>query len=330
MTGVLRIGARMRDGIVSAVEICSPRVDPSAVFIGRDPEQAVALAGRLFSLCPMAQATAARAATGLPAAENEARALLAERLAEMLRASLLDWPGAPAPPEEIAALRDVLALLRRSADEAGAQCAAALRDALARLGLGAPRGFCARQMAEALADECAMKLRPRKLDALTPDDDLPVVEGLWADKAFSRAPALPGRRVETGVAARRGVQGALAARLAAREAEMIETGAAIAAVLEGAPAPKNLVARGAGFAAVECARGRLYHACRLDGDGRISDYRIVAPTEWNFHPDGPFARLLTGALIGAGAEAKRRVERLAFVFDPCIRAQGEITEPAHA
>ncbi|MBB4197164.1 hypothetical protein CCR94_14100 [Rhodoblastus sphagnicola] len=331
MSGALRILARTRDGIVAEVEIASPRVDPSAVFIGRTPEEAAALAGRLFSLCPMAQSTATRAATGLPPQDNETLALLCERLAEMLRASLLDWPGATPAPEDIAALREILPLLRRLPDEASTAAAEALRAALSRLGLGVEQGVFAREKAEAQADESAMNLRARRADFLTPDDDLAVIEALWAHKTFSRAPALLGRRVETGLAARRNLaQGALAARIAAREAEMIETAAAIEILLQGGSAPKDLVARGFGFAAVESARGRLYHACRLDACRRISDYRIVAPTEWNFHPDGPFARLAVGANIGAGAQAKRRVERLAFVFDPCIKAEAEITELAHA
>jgi Ni,Fe-hydrogenase I large subunit len=148
---------------------------------------------------------------------------------------------------------------------------------------------------------------------------------------FSREPSLPGRRVETGLAARRNFAGAgLAARLAAREQDLIETGAAIERLLAGGAAPSGLLTTGlAGnwrYAAVESARGRLYHACRIGSDGRIVDYRIVAPTEWNFHPDGPFVRALLGAEIGAGAAAKRRAERLAFVYDPCIRAEAEIRE----
>jgi coenzyme F420-reducing hydrogenase alpha subunit len=87
---------------------------------------------------------------------------------------------------------------------------------------------------------------------------------------------------------------------------------------------------GFGYGAVESARGRLYHACQLDGLGRIADYRIVAPTEWNFHPDGPFVRALLGAQIGGGDAAKRRAERLAFVYDPCIKAEAEILETADA
>jgi hypothetical protein len=249
----------------------------------------------------------------------------------MLRASLLDWPDANPAPHEVAALREVLALLRRIPDKSSAGDAEALLDALARLGLGAINGFCARLMAQAIEDECAMSLRPRRIDALTERDDPAVIAALWADKTFSRAPALLERRVETGVVVRQGVtQGALAARLAARETEMNDTAKAIASLLEGGPAPETPVVRGAGFSAVDSARGRLHHACRLNGDGRIADYRIVAPTEWNFHPDGPFARLLIGARIGEGLEAKRRIERLAFAFDPCIKAEAEFLGATHA
>jgi len=331
MNGALRITARARSGAIAKIEIHSPRVDPSAVFVGRTPEEAVALAGRLFSLCPTAHSVAARAATGLPPQDNETLALLCERLAEMLRASLLDWPGAAPSPEEIAALRDTMALLRRLPNASSDADAAALRDALARLGLGVKNGFFARQMAEAMADEYAMGLRPRRIDPLTAGDDRRVVAALWADPAFSRAPRLPELRAETGAVVRREIaSAALAARLAARDADMTGTGAMLQWLLKGGPALDDLVARGDGCAAVESARGRLHHACRLDDTGRIADYRIVAPTEWNFHPDGPFVRLLLGAKIGAGALAKRRVERLAFAFDPCVKAEAEILEAADA
>ena len=88
---------------------------------------------------------------------------------------------------------------------------------------------------------------------------------------------------------------------------------AIRVLLAGSAAPSGLVAArnigpGEGFAAVNSARGRLYHRLKLDGGGRIVDYAIVAPTEWNFHPDGPFVRLLLGARIGrrrGGAAAGR-------------------------
>ena len=57
---------------------------------------------------------------------------------------------------------------------------------------------------------------------------------------------------------------------------------------------------------METARGLLMHEIALDGE-RIADYCIVAPTEWNFHPQGPLA----GWLIGRNAGDRAAVQGLA-------------------
>jgi coenzyme F420-reducing hydrogenase alpha subunit len=180
-------------------------------------------------------------------------------------------------------------------------------------------------------------LREVEAAFLRASDDEAVGKAM-SDPKFGLSPKLAGRCVETGASARQGGAGfshSLSGRLAARYADMAATLDAIAALLKGFDAPAGLLAGRntgprQGFAAVDSARGRLYHALRLDGAGRIADYRIVAPTEWNFHPDGPFVRLLLGASIGTGELARRRVERLAFVFDPCIAVGVEIRDAAHA
>ena len=339
----LILRARLSDEAVESVEIVSPRADPSPVFIGLAPRQAAVLAGRLFSLCPASQSIAAEAAgeaaLGVASKPEQSRSralrLLGERLGEMLRASLLDWPrDAPPAPEDIARLRDALAILR-ALPESGDARMADLRAAAAGLGLGDARGgssFLARQIAEAQEDDARWAAPPAAADYLIAQDDDAVREAMTRDANFSRAPSLAGRCVETGAVARRGAtRDGVAARLAARLDDMAATLDALDAALNGDAAPEGLLrahgpATGQGFAAVDSARGRLYHALRLDDAGRIADYRIVAPTEWNFHPDGPFVRALRGAKIGAGAAAKRRIERLAFAFDPCIRAVAEIVE----
>jgi hypothetical protein len=337
----LTLRAKLRDGVVADIDIVSPRADPSPVFIGLAPDEAATLAGRLFSLCPMAQSLAAQAAgeaalgIEVDAVRGRERALklLCERLGEMLRASLLDWPGdAPPATEDISRLREALKALRELPQTGGVYeqldvLTAAIHDL---------NSMFARQNAEAHADEAHWELAALAPDYLGSADNVAVFEAMTRDGDFSRAPALPGRCAETGAAARqRAPGGSLAARLAARRADMAATLDAIRALLAGGAAPEGLLSAqgetsGWGFAAADSARGRLYHALRLDSAERIADYRIVAPTEWNFHPDGPLARLLRGARIGAGAAAKRRIERLAFVFDPCIRACAEVLDENHA
>ena len=49
--------------------------------------------------------------------------------------------------------------------------------------------------------------------------------------------------------------------------------------------------------------------------GGTWDYRIVAPTEWTFHPDGAFPRGLVGA---PGHELAQRVQLHVAALDPCV------------
>ncbi|QQS54836.1 MAG: nickel-dependent hydrogenase large subunit [Candidatus Competibacteraceae bacterium] len=76
---------------------------------------------------------------------------------------------------------------------------------------------------------------------------------------------------------------------------------------------------GTGLGLVESARGRLCHRVAV-AVGQVTDYKILAPTEWNFHPEGPLTRSLLGArLAEAGAPPIRRaVALLATALDPCV------------
>ncbi len=77
------------------------------------------------------------------------------------------------------------------------------------------------------------------------------------------------------------------------------------------------VAPGVGRALVETARGMLMHEVELDGE-RVADYRIVAPTEWNFHPKGALATYLMGQAIDDRGELERRIARFVAELDPCV------------
>ena len=81
----------------------------------------------------------------------------------------------------------------------------------------------------------------------------------------------------------------------------------------------------------EMARGLLVHAVRLEG-GRISDYAIVAPTEWNFHPRGARFRELSGRPVRDEGEAKRALTFAAATLDPCVALEAGLDggEPGDA
>ena len=122
-----------------------------------------------------------------------------------------------------------------------------------------------------------------------------------------------GRAPETGAFARHWRKtdfygGAATARLGARMIDLAESldrlsRAAAGEETDQAEAHSVALAAREGFAAVETSRGRLYHWTRLSRDGKIEDYAIVAPTEWNFHPAGPF---VAGAARRAGVRGRRR------------------------
>ncbi len=78
------------------------------------------------------------------------------------------------------------------------------------------------------------------------------------------------------------------------------------------------LAAGVGLAQVPAARGLLVHRVRVAG-GEVRDYRILAPTEWNFHPRGAVAAGLAGM---SNRVEPGELEPLARLFiaavDPCV------------
>jgi coenzyme F420-reducing hydrogenase alpha subunit len=88
-------------------------------------------------------------------------------------------------------------------------------------------------------------------------------------------------------------------------------------VPEEALAPAAANATGTGSGTAEAARGRLVHAVDIE-DGLVRRYRILAPTEWNFHPEGAAARGL--AAIALSAPSRREVLARLFItaVDPCV------------
>ncbi len=79
----------------------------------------------------------------------------------------------------------------------------------------------------------------------------------------------------------------------------------------------DVTATGAGLGVVECARGRLAHWVALAA-GQVSRYRILAPTEWNLHPDGPLFQGLIQARTGQDATIRHAATLLVTALDPCV------------
>lgn len=112
----------------------------------------------------------------------------------------------------------------------------------------------------------------------------------------------------------------LLARAVASIDELAATARDVRAVLAGNKSPAihaDRTGAAAGVAQVEAARGLLLHRVTI-ADGRVEDYRIVAPTEWNFHPSGPVTEALAALPRADRQVAEMQAALFVTLMDPCV------------
>lgn len=158
----------------------------------------------------------------------------------------------------------------------------------------------------------------------------------WISHAAADAPTLPDTPSdlvpETTLLARHagdrrlapGHGGALAEaglwhRLAARLIELSELPDRMRALVTGdlAPSRGRVLVNGIALAEISAARGKLLHAVALE-ENRISAYRILPPTRWNFAADGIAARALGRIAEVHAADAPLLAELTVNAIDPCV------------
>ncbi len=310
--GCIRIGLAIAEGRVSAVELASDRPQLSSALRGRKADEAVRLLPLLFAICGKAQGRAAElalaAARGVAAAPQLDPVIAAEVMREHLWRWLLDLPPllgeAPLKTEFAAALDWV---------------AREQRDRLAELLAGARMAVLTRRLDSVGWAAVGLAASPA---AMLPGFDAATSLRHWPrlDASFSRLPHWQGAAAETGALARRAGAAApsLALRWMARRAEVEDWVQVRAKVGAGGTASAAPVAPGVGRALVETARGLLMHEITLDGE-RIANYVIVAPTEWNFHPQGPLAAWLAGIDATDRPALQARLALAVATLDPCVR-----------
>ena len=163
-----------------------------------------------------------------------------------------------------------------------------------------------------------------------------VVPAMLRQPAFARAPTWDGVPMETGALSRTRTHPLVAAidklhghavvtRMTARLVEL-------AALLRGLetgercdllPIQAFTLDSGHGLAAVQTARGLLLHRTRLR-EGKVAEYQIVAPTEWNFHPAGALVAGLSGLAVTDEVDLSRRARLAVQALDPCVACRIEI------
>lgn len=139
--------------------------------------------------------------------------------------------------------------------------------------------------------------------------DHPLVEQVLAETGKGLLARVTARLVETARAMVRlrakATRGYVCGEETASSAKTVQNRAALALV------------SGRGLGQVEAARGRLIHRVELQ-QGVVRDYRIVAPTEWNFHPQGAVAQALSALKGDSGPGLQQQAELLVNELDPCV------------
>ncbi len=330
---------------------------------GRPAEQVPELVSRLYALCGHSHRVAASIALagGRAAPFRDGLPVLLENLREHLLQLFVYWPGCWEERADDAAAARVLRITTELLALAGglegrphAGPDRRLREGVEELrGLVRERvtGRCpadileldapglrrwARQ-APTLPARCLSRAlatggeRFRAPPPLGPDD-LPGVAVALASpdwEGFVSRPQVEGACRTTGSHARmaghpavRELEPPLAKFLASRLLDLLSDLQALERLLRGRPAglPCDEVA---GLACVETSRGLLIHQAELSA-GRVKRYRILAPTEWNFHPRGVAAAWLGSLDCEGGEELRRRAARIVRAVDPCVAFELEV------
>jgi hypothetical protein len=349
---------------VEHVDISSNRLRLSSRFFeGKPVALAPKLVGMLFSLCGTAQAVASARACGeaADAATEHQRdtQINIETLFEHLLRLSQDWPAAlanePPPAQELQALFKLKRELLQAPNPA-------VMDDIQQwfetrlLGLSLERwlDYCARgdtkklsirgKIGNLITSLCRYDWEPLGNTELHALPELPPtwwLERLDASDAaqFSATPTLDGQACETSSLTRQWDNPALQVwrkkygsglmtRLIARVLDMLECWQSLAA-----PFSPPLIRGGregflpGGISTLQTARGLLTHRV-VQHNGLIQHYQIVAPTEWNFHPQGSLYQMLSGLQAANEAELRRQAQALITALDPCVAYQLEITPDA--
>lgn len=360
--GELKLRIAWDGETVRSVMVESTRPQASRLLAGKTPEQAVQTVSLLYSVCGKAQQAAATAALaaarGTPDLPLD-RTVACEAIQEHLWRLLLDWPqllGLPGAQQRFVEWHGRLGAI--AAGEGGVET---LRDEilLQLLGSGAEewcsivsyadlsawwrsgRGLAA-PLAEALdrkEDEAGLAetVSCELLPDWTVHDALQACVGRF-DLEFAARPHNCGRPMEVGALAyqqhtpllqdvMRVRPARLLARLIARLADLQDSVEVLAQGGDTGCVESATVADDTGIALVRTARGPLLHYVSLDGSGeaeKVVQYFVIAPTEWNFHPQGVLATGLAGVEAGSEEQLMETARIWVLSLDPCVEYRIEV------
>lgn len=350
--GSLQLSLRVAAGVVARCEITSTRPDVAGRLLqGRSPEDIATLVPRLFTLCSASQSAACTLALGAALGRRADRdhlaewhqAVTAEARRETALRLLLQWPQAIGETPSAEALAAARAARDGHADDRLAEALfgrpaagwlaltttpAAWWDWAAAGGSAVARWVATHRTALE-TPSAGVALLPAHPDASWWSE---LAQHAMGDRGFERQPHWRGAVAETGALARRAQDPLVAALLAASARPAARVAARLRELAASLVAPTDWadplvgalsLGDGVGLGWAENARGRLLHLVQLHA-GRAALYRIVAPTEWNFHPRGALAAALLGTPADDAAALQHRARMLIDGLDPCVACTVEI------
>jgi len=339
-------------------------LEATRLLDGKRPEEARELIRLLFTLCGEAQSRAAEAALaqaeGRPERNPRHGALLVlmENAREHLLRLFIDGPRLLDGNDQTRQLQPIMPLLdslrQAENDDERSDCIDQLDRQLAERVFAMPTGQwlditgidelerwierCETPAATNLHQLCRQGWAAQghqSLAALPPLDPRPLLQRMQ-EPGFTARPDWLGRQYETSSLTRqryhplivellREFGTGLLTRQAARLIELARLPGLMRQRLRQplATSSGSDLPTGCGLAQVEAARGRLIHAVELR-QGRIASYRILAPTEWNFHPRGPVASSLARIRAQDPLDRRRLAELIVQAIDPCVGYRLEV------
>lgn len=307
-------------GVSSLLQRSSAQL--SALFSGREPEQALHLVGMLHAICARAHAVAgaraleqARGDSAQPDLERRREARVrTERIREIGLRLLRDWhyPGTGEGQQQTL-LRLVAQLDARLSAHPGAKTEHP--EAVTELCHWWQEVSPSREIQQRWIRQRGEPWSGIRLGAGAPvlspkeDERLPPAEARQTGPVASVA----GQRDAGEV-----ISGTLKTLIHQLEEDLLwlqQDGQAV-------PGQARRTGPGQGCAWVWTARGWLLHRVALDGP-RVRHWQILAPTDRNFHTEGALCQRLGGVMV-AGDRVEALVRELVLAHDPCVEFETRI------
>ncbi len=378
--GRLQINLYPHAGSESRVEITSSRpLQVVKIFEGKRPKQVLATLPLLYSVCGIAQATAATRAFAQLLESKESRSVdvardllvTAETAREHLWRILLDWPqllDETVDAQRIIPIQSLLQTLRtalfaesasfclHSKLELDGELINELIDHLERVvgelvfnesltqwleiddltslsrWVAQSSAISARALRRIIDDEwqtvgrCNIAPLPALSEANlhqqlgTADAEHFIAEPTWQQQCWETT-SLARQAEHPLIASLQGEYGnGLLTRVTARLVELATLPEKMRTMTAHLTSPQTVAhspSDKVGIGQVEAARGRLVHRIVMVG-GLVSRYQVLAPTEWNFHPQGVVARGLAKLQTRDKAVLQRQAAMLIHAVDPCV------------